>query len=418
MTSRCAILVDFDNVFSSLWELDTASAERFASDPGTWLQALSNAHLNAGSRRWLVARCYFNPGGYVLAPGEAKGRLYFSGFRIGLVRAGFDVVDCPSISRGGKNAADIRIVIDALGLLDHRTRFDEFVIASGDSDFTPLLQRLRAEDRRTTIVSPGFLAAAYTASADSVVDYDALQRLLKSATAPILTEVLPASSTDTVDTEAEQILFSQLVGRRYAEASGPLALATVAHEVDRAIPAARASGWFGKGSFSKALIALDLPHVCFSQHHFWDEERHQAPQAATARMESELPAAVARVLSSLDVPRIAREDWPKLFRTISAYAASHQFSLSEATRWCRDTLASQGVNVARASVGYVIRGIQIGGVRLDGPTPAPEEIGQAFLVSLLERASGLAVQLDDDAEKAISEWLGTSLEPEPSLPTP
>ena len=112
---------------------------------------------------------------------------------MGLVHAGFDVVDCPPLARGGKNAADIRIVIDAMTLLEHRSRFDEFVIASGDSDFTPLLQRLRTEDRRTTIVSPGFLATAYAASADRVVDYDALQRILRAATATI--EAVPSDGT-------------------------------------------------------------------------------------------------------------------------------------------------------------------------------------------------------------------------------
>ncbi|MDR3401567.1 MAG: NYN domain-containing protein, partial [Chthoniobacter sp.] len=153
MPARCAIFVDFDNVFTTLWGLDRNAALRFASEPADWLQVLANSCLTGEPRRWLVARCYLNPAGYAPTPGEANDRLYFSRFRPSLVRAGFEVIDCPVVSRGGKNAADIRMVVDALDLLGHRTHFDEFVLASGDSDFTPLLQRLRAEDRRITIIS-------------------------------------------------------------------------------------------------------------------------------------------------------------------------------------------------------------------------------------------------------------------------
>ena len=171
MATKTALLIDFDNVFISLWDLDRNAALQFASDPSDWLQVLANTHLNGEPRRWLVARCYLNPAGFVNAADRSE-RVYFSRFRPGLVRAGFEVIDCPAVTRQGKNAADIRIVLDVLDLLSHRTRFDEFVLASGDADFMPLLQRIRAEDRRITIMSPSYLASAYTAVADRIVDFD------------------------------------------------------------------------------------------------------------------------------------------------------------------------------------------------------------------------------------------------------
>ena len=116
MVAKSAILVDFDNVFITLWDLDRDAALGFASEPADWLQVLANTHLLGEPRRWLVTRCYLNPAGYVHAPGEPNQRLYFSRFRPGLVRAGFEVIDCPAVARGGKNAADIRIVVDALDL--------------------------------------------------------------------------------------------------------------------------------------------------------------------------------------------------------------------------------------------------------------------------------------------------------------
>ncbi|CAH0498827.1 hypothetical protein [Novosphingobium sp. CECT 9465] len=61
MVAKSAILVDFDNVFITLWDLDRDAALRFASEPADWLQVLANTHLSGDSRRWLVARCYLNP---------------------------------------------------------------------------------------------------------------------------------------------------------------------------------------------------------------------------------------------------------------------------------------------------------------------------------------------------------------------
>ena len=404
MSNKAVVLVDFDNVFSTLWELDGEAAFRFASDPDGWLRSLSERYLNDGPRRWLVARCYFNPSGWVHAPGEPRDRLYFSRFRIGLVRAGFDVVDCPSISRGGKNAADIRIVIDALDLLGHRTRFDEFVIASGDSDFMPLLQRIRAEDRRTTVVSPGYLAAAYSASADRIIDFDALRELLRPDDADAV--VQPPAGTDAqTDVDYGPTDFADFVRRRYLEAGAPLEMAALARDVDRALPSARADEWGGRGSFLKAVMALDLPHARFSQHHLWDEERHQAPPGTVGDHDEDLPSAVALIVRSLDVPRLSRVQWPKVFETIATYADSHQFNLTEASAWCRDSLSDDGLRISRVRIGFVIRGVQFGGLRLDAATsPTPDDVGRAFLASVIARAASLGILLDEEAERAIAEW--------------
>lgn len=60
---------------------------------------------------------------------------------------GVELVDVPPSTRAGKNAADMRLVIDALELCYHRDHIDTFVIASGDSDFCPLAYKLRENDR-------------------------------------------------------------------------------------------------------------------------------------------------------------------------------------------------------------------------------------------------------------------------------
>ena len=69
---------------------------------------------------------------------EAKPRLH---------ELGVELLDVPPSTRAGKNGADMRLVIDALELSYARQHIDTFVIASGDSDFVPLANKLRENDK-------------------------------------------------------------------------------------------------------------------------------------------------------------------------------------------------------------------------------------------------------------------------------
>lgn len=68
--------------------------------------------------------------------------------KAGLHALGVELVDVPPSTSAGKNGADIRLVIDALELSYAREHIDTFVILSGDSDFCPLAQKLRENDKR------------------------------------------------------------------------------------------------------------------------------------------------------------------------------------------------------------------------------------------------------------------------------
>jgi len=67
----------------------------------------------------------------------------FPGATRNLHERGVELIDVPPSTRAGKNAADVRLVIDALELAYLREHIDTFVIASGDSDFCPLAYKLR-----------------------------------------------------------------------------------------------------------------------------------------------------------------------------------------------------------------------------------------------------------------------------------
>ena len=61
--------------------------------------------------------------------------------------ASFELVEIPHVSYSGKNSADIRLVVDALDLSYTKNHVDVFVIVSGDSDFSPLVSKLRENNK-------------------------------------------------------------------------------------------------------------------------------------------------------------------------------------------------------------------------------------------------------------------------------
>lgn len=165
---KTALFVDFDNIYVGLDKLDPEAAQNFATYPARWLSWIEQGmpsrengttDTTLQKRAILIRRCYLNP------------KLFYN-FRPYFTRSAFSVVDCPPITQRGKNSTDIQMVMDILDLMNHATRFDEFVILSGDSDFTPVLLRLRAHDRRTAILTIGPIAPAYRAASDLVVSND------------------------------------------------------------------------------------------------------------------------------------------------------------------------------------------------------------------------------------------------------
>ncbi len=165
---RAALFVDFDNIYIGLNSLDSQAAESFGSNPAGWLEWIENgmpAALDScqdapgGQRSVLIRNCYLNP------------RTFYR-FRPYFTRSAFTIVDCPPLTEKGKTSSDIRMVMDVLDTLKHETRFDEYIILSGDADFTPVLQRLRAYDRRTTVLAVGPASEAYKSACDYLISVD------------------------------------------------------------------------------------------------------------------------------------------------------------------------------------------------------------------------------------------------------
>ena len=67
----------------------------------------------------------------------------YKDFKAGMHGASFELIEIPHVRQSGKNSADIRMVVDALDLCYTKGHVDTFVIISGDSDFSPLVSKLR-----------------------------------------------------------------------------------------------------------------------------------------------------------------------------------------------------------------------------------------------------------------------------------
>ncbi|MCA9664453.1 MAG: NYN domain-containing protein [Myxococcales bacterium] len=94
--------------------------------------------------------------------------------------AAFELIEIPHVSYSGKNSADIRLVVDALDLCYTKAHVDMFVVMSGDSDFSPLVSKLRENAKK--VVGLG----VKNSSSDLLIDncdefiyYDDLERMKK-----------------------------------------------------------------------------------------------------------------------------------------------------------------------------------------------------------------------------------------------
>jgi uncharacterized protein (TIGR00288 family) len=98
-------------------------------------------------------------------------------FKAGMHHAGFELIEIPHVKQSGKNSADIRMVVDALDLCYTKTHVDTFVIISGDSDFSPLVSKLRENDKGVIGVGvKNSTSDLLIASCDEFIYYDDLVR--------------------------------------------------------------------------------------------------------------------------------------------------------------------------------------------------------------------------------------------------
>jgi uncharacterized protein (TIGR00288 family) len=98
-------------------------------------------------------------------------------FKTGMHGASFELIEIPHVRQSGKNSADIRMVVDALDLCYTKGHVDTFVIISGDSDFSPLVSKLR--ENAKVVIGVGVKNSTsdlLIANCDEFIFYDDLVR--------------------------------------------------------------------------------------------------------------------------------------------------------------------------------------------------------------------------------------------------
>jgi uncharacterized protein (TIGR00288 family) len=118
----------------------------------------------------------------------------YKNFKATMHEANFELIEIPHVRQSGKNSADIRLVVDALDLCYTKSHVDTFVIISGDSDFSPLVSKLRENNKQ--VIGVGVKQSTsdlLIANCDEFIFYDDLVREDQRAAARRAAQEPPAA---------------------------------------------------------------------------------------------------------------------------------------------------------------------------------------------------------------------------------
>src|SRR5438093_3479468 len=129
----------------------------------------------------------------------------YKAFKRDLHEAAFELIEIPHLRQSGKNSADIRMVVDALDLCYTKGHVDTFAIISGDSDFSPLVSKLR--ENAKTVIGVGVKNSTsdlLIANCDEFIYYDVLVREKKKAATRRRASKGPAKARSSARKPAEE----------------------------------------------------------------------------------------------------------------------------------------------------------------------------------------------------------------------
>jgi uncharacterized protein (TIGR00288 family) len=107
----------------------------------------------------------------------------YSEYRRDLHEAAIELIEIPARVQTGKNSADIRLVVDALDLCYTKEHLDTFVVISGDSDFSPLVSKLKENNKQ--VIGLGLRDATSNLLADNCDEFLYYEDVIKQATRPV-----------------------------------------------------------------------------------------------------------------------------------------------------------------------------------------------------------------------------------------
>ena len=129
----------------------------------------------------------------------------YKDFKAPMHEASFELIEIPHVRQSGKNSADIRMVVDALDLCYTKSHVDTFVIISGDSDFSPLVSKLR--ENAKPVIGVGVKNSTsdlLIANCDEFIYYDDLVRAAKRSRSAARREEAPRDAAPSAASEDDE----------------------------------------------------------------------------------------------------------------------------------------------------------------------------------------------------------------------
>ena len=407
-----ALYVDFDNIYTRLAEQDAELGRAFGTMPHRWIKwleihALRILYGDGVRRRILKRMCYMNPQCY------HEFRPFFN-------RAAFQVVDCPPLTQQGKTSADIHLVMDCMDDLSHSTRFEEFIILSGDADFTPMLIRLQEHARRTLVLSVGYSSPAYTAAASWRIREDwFIQQALLEDNRESASAGIPRGMDKLRPHEKHRRLAEQ-IKRIVSEASMPLSFHKLSNILNNSLQSSEELN--GEGSLPALLEQMDLGTLEISplnEGHIYDPERHELPAAAAEReaFRQNFPELFTLALSLhrlTDIPLLKPERWNALLAEVAEECRLNAYSPRSTTKNIRERCLAKGLPLTGRDVAWLLGTLAQGGCRLRERREIPRrELGKALLLGMQALCGSAQLRLDQQETHLLMEWLmpktGTAL---------
>ena len=397
-----AIYIDFDNVHTALREHDLRQnnnlkySNLFLHRASDWLRLLEDGADGGARRNFLIKRCYFNTGEGIMVP-----------LRMG----GFETISCPSMTRQGKSGADMQMALDiykaSLNVGQHAP-VDEFIIFSGDADFTPLLTELRGNNKQGTILTLGPISAAYRNVSHQQIDN--FPAILEQLSQPAST---PSSASGEVDMRG---ICSGLIkacmgdGKALPMATLEQKLKTCFAEHSTPVPWSDTAGlhaFINDLAPAAMRVKDELLVVTGSSTADATVPQLSAPVApalsAAAFTEDAVYQLAKRVHDLIRVPLLSPEDYAALFETLAEQL--NAYGLSDDLNLMAEQLQYQGAASPRDAV-FVLRGLQLSGHRFVIGEESGQDLAEAFLGSVLYRCRTRArLYLTEQEQVLLKQWL-------------
>jgi uncharacterized protein (TIGR00288 family) len=168
----------------------------------------------------------------------------YTEFRRDLHEAAIELIEIPSRQQTGKNSADIRLVVDALDLCYTKEHLDTFVVVSGDSDFSPLVSKLKENNKQ--VIGLGLRDATSNLLAENCDEFLYYEDLIRTPAKPV-----PGAGAPSKKQEAFNILLDA-IGALLRENKEVLYSSMIKDTIKRKRPTFSESA-YGFRSFSELL---------------------------------------------------------------------------------------------------------------------------------------------------------------------